>query len=274
MKTNSELWNRLLKNENFKEKFNKYNKSIADSLYVSNQQEHNVLGREDEIERLRGIMERPLTPVALLIGQAGTGKTALVQEFAKQSKLHNYVVLSLRLGTLGALDSGSLKNALANILNNLKTLQDEARVVLEDDNFEIILFVDEIHMIVTIFGPGTKIGGDVLKDILTKPPIKVIGATTQREYDSTIATDKPLAERFKQIEIKELPKGSTIIDFAYKIHSEVGNTMTKAKVNGISVDLDYVLKNKDRVQIITDPLSNGPSKDWLDKAITTYAKRR
>jgi len=206
MKTNSELWNRLLKNENFKEKFNKYNKSIADSLYVSNQQEHNVLGREDEIERLRGIMERPLTPVALLIGQAGTGKTALVQEFAKQSKLHNYVVLSLRLGTLGALDSGSLKNALANILNNLKTLQDEARVVLEDDNFEIILFVDEIHMIVTIFGPGTKIGGDVLKDILTKPPIKVIGATTQREYDSTIATDKPLAERFKQIEIKELPK--------------------------------------------------------------------
>ena len=50
--------------------------------------------------------------------------------------------------------------------------------------------------------------------------------------------------------------------------------MTKAKVNGIYVDLDYVLKNKDRVQIITDPLSNGPSKDWLDKAITTYDKRK
>ena len=75
-------------------------------------------------------------------------------------------------------------------------------------------------------------------------------------------------------EIKELPKGSTIIDFAYKIHSEVGNTLEKAKVNGIYVDLDYVLKNKDRVQIITNPLSNGPKKDWVDKAITTYAKRK
>jgi len=75
-------------------------------------------------------------------------------------------------------------------------------------------------------------------------------------------------------EIKELPKGSTIIDFAYKIHSDVGNTMVKAKVNGIYVDFDYVLKNKDRVQIITDPLSTGPKKDWLDKAITTYAKRK
>lgn len=206
MKTNNFLWNELLNNQEFKEKFNKYNKSIAGSLYISNQQDHNVLGREEEIERLRGIMERPLTPVALLIGQAGTGKTALVQEFAKQSKLHDYVVLSLRLGTLGALESGKLKNALANILNNLKILQNYARKILQNDKFELILFIDEIHMIVTIFGPGTKIGGDVLKDILTKPPVKVIGATTQREYDSTIATDKPLAERFKQIEIKELPK--------------------------------------------------------------------
>ena len=50
--------------------------------------------------------------------------------------------------------------------------------------------------------------------------------------------------------------------------------MVKAKVNGIYVDFDYVLKNKDRVQIITDPLSTGPKKDWLDKAITTYAKRK
>ena len=50
--------------------------------------------------------------------------------------------------------------------------------------------------------------------------------------------------------------------------------MEKAKVNGVYVDLDYVLKNKDRVQIITNPKSLGPKKDWIDKAITTYAKRK
>ena len=59
-------------------------------------------------------------------------------------------------------------------------------------------------MLVTIFGPGTKIGGDVIKDVLARSPIRVIAATTRREYDSTIAVDKPLAERFKQIEMKEL----------------------------------------------------------------------
>lgn len=205
-KTKVDWWNLLMTNEEFKKDFISYNKSIANSLHISKEQGHNVIGREEEIERLRGIMERPLTPVAILIGQAGTGKTALVQEFAKQSKMHDYVILSLRLGTLSALETGKLKNALANILNHLKVLQTKARRILNNNNFELILFIDEIHMIVTIFGAGTKIGGDVLKDILTKPPIKVIGATTQREYDSTIATDKPLAERFKQIEIKELPK--------------------------------------------------------------------
>ena len=61
-------------------------------------------------------------------------------------------------------------------------------------------------MMVTIFGPGTKIGGDVMKDVLARSPLRVICATTRREYDSTIAVDKPFAERFKQIEMNELSK--------------------------------------------------------------------
>ena len=74
-------------------------------------------------------------------------------------------------------------------------------------------------------------------------------------------------------DIIELPKGSTIIDFAYKIHTDVGNTMVAAFVNDESVAVDYILKNKDRVRIITDDLSYGPREEWLDKAQTTHAKR-
>ena len=75
-------------------------------------------------------------------------------------------------------------------------------------------------------------------------------------------------------EIIELPIGATPIDFAYKIHTDVGNTMVGAVVNDEYVDIDKQLKNKDRVRIITDDLSFGPRADWEDKAVTTYAKRR
>lgn len=75
-------------------------------------------------------------------------------------------------------------------------------------------------------------------------------------------------------EIVELPVGATPIDFAYKIHTDIGNTMVAAIVNDEYVDVDKPLKNKDRVRIITDDLSFGPREDWEDKAVTTYAKRR
>ena len=75
-------------------------------------------------------------------------------------------------------------------------------------------------------------------------------------------------------EIIELPKGSTPIDFAYKIHTDIGNTMVGAFVNDDYVPIDYQLQNKDRVRIVTDDLSFGPREDWLGKAVTTHAKRK
>lgn len=75
-------------------------------------------------------------------------------------------------------------------------------------------------------------------------------------------------------DIIELPKGATIIDFAYKIHTDIGNTMVGAFVNDEYVPIDYVLKNKDRVRIVTDDLSYGPREDWIEKAQTSHARRK
>lgn len=75
-------------------------------------------------------------------------------------------------------------------------------------------------------------------------------------------------------DIIELPKGATAIDFAYKIHSDLGNTMVSAVVNDKVVDPAHELKTKDRVRIITDVLSYGPREEWLDKVQTTKAKRK
>ena len=74
-------------------------------------------------------------------------------------------------------------------------------------------------------------------------------------------------------EIIELPKGATPIDFAYNLNTDIGNTMVAAIVNDEYVALDYNLKNKDRVRIITDELSFGPRENWIDKVQTSYAKR-
>ena len=211
---------KVLKDRDTKDKdrfmtlFDQYNASIGNALGILEEQPQDIQGRDKEIKMLYRILERPKTPIALLIGPAGVGKTALVEEFAKQlnsgsydTKLnYNYMLLSLRLGNLASIGVSKLQSALSKLLENLKDFETLAQSVLKDPNLRIVLFIDEVHMMVTIFGPGTKIGGDVMKDILARSPVRVICATTRREYDSTIAVDQPFAQRFKQIEMNELSK--------------------------------------------------------------------
>ena len=78
----------------------------------------------------------------------------------------------------------------------------------------------------------------------------------------------------KKGEIIELPSGSTAIDLAYKIHTELGNKMVGATVNDKPVECGHTLHNKDRVKIITDEQSLGPNIGWLDIVKTTKAKRQ
>ena len=128
----------------------------------------------------------------------------------------------------------------------------KARDVMQDDLKQKFQFFKSLTEINSMFGDNQQFVNQVKTELFSD---KVYVYTTKGD-------------------IIELPKGSTPIDFAYKIHTDIGNTMIGVFVNDEFVPIDYVLRNKDRVRIVTDELSYGPREDWIDKAQTSLAKRK
>ena len=166
-----------------------------------------VVGRDVQVNRLMEILLRRTKNNPLLIGEAGVGKTAIVEEFVRRielgyvpKKLCNKKVYGLSMASLvaGTKYRGEFEERINQIIDEL-----------EDDD-SIILFIDEIHTLVGAGGAeGAIDASNILKPYLARGKIRIIGATTKDEYIKFIESDKALDRRFQKIDVLEMSSSDT-----------------------------------------------------------------
>ena len=168
-----------------------------------------VIGRDEEIRRVLQILSRRTKNNPILIGEPGTGKTAIVEGLAQRilrgdvpENLKNKQLFSLDMGALvaGAKYKGEFEERLKSVINE---------VTKSDGN--IILFIDEIH---TLVGAGKSEGAmdaaNILKPALARGELRSIGATTLDEYQKYFEKDKALERRFQTVMVDEPDTASSI----------------------------------------------------------------
>ena len=168
-----------------------------------------VIGRDEEIRRVLQILSRRTKNNPILIGEPGTGKTAIVEGLAHRilrgdvpENLKNKQVYSLDMGALvaGAKYKGEFEERLKAVINEVKK---------SDGN--IILFIDEIHTLVGAGkGEGAMDAANILKPALARGELRSIGATTLDEYQKYFEKDKALERRFQVVMVNEPDTLSTI----------------------------------------------------------------
>ena len=185
----------------------KYGRDITQ--YVKDGKVDPVIGRDEEIRSITRILSRKTKNNPVLIGEPGVGKTAIIEGLAGRivkgdvpSSLKNKTIWELDMAALiaGAKYRGEFEERLKNVLNEVKKSEGN-----------IIMFIDEIHMIV---GAGKLDGamdaGNMLKPMLARGEIHLIGATTLNEYRKYIEDDGALERRFQKVLVKEPTVSDTI----------------------------------------------------------------
>lgn len=203
-----------------------------------------VIGREEEINKMILTLTRKKKCNPLLIGQAGVGKTALVEELTRRiikglipDELKDTKIIMIEMGSLisGTKYRGEFEERLNKIIKEVI------------NNKKVILFIDEIHSMAEAGGADGAINAsDILKPYLARGTLKCIGATTIKEYNDTILKDKALARRFNLINLEE-PNKEEMYDLLYKVkkeYEEYHNVKINKSIIKRIVDLsDYYLKS-------------------------------
>lgn len=249
-------YNNEKENENVLEK---YGRDITKE--VSNGKIDPVIGRDEEIRSITRILSRKTKNNPVLIGEAGVGKTAIVEGLALRiikgdvpTSLKDKTVWELDLAALiaGAKFRGEFEERLKKVLNEVKKSEGN-----------IIMFIDEIHTIVGTGGEGAMDVSNILKPMLARGEIHLIGATTLNEYRKYIEKDGALERRFQKIKVSEPTVEDTItilrgLKERFEIHHGV-TIKDKALIEAATLSNRY----------ITDRYLPDKAIDLVDEACAT-----
>lgn len=238
----------------------KYGRNIIED--VKNGKIDPVIGRDEEIRSITRVLSRKTKNNPVLIGEPGVGKTAIVEGLALRivkgdvpNSLKNKIVWELDMASLiaGAKYRGEFEERLKNVLQEVKK-----------SDGEIIMFIDEIH---TIVGSGNMEGAmdtsNILKPMLARGEIHLIGATTLNEYRKYIEKDGALERRFQKIKVSEPTVEDTItilrgLKERFEIHHGV-NIKDNALIAAATMSNRY----------ITDRYLPDKAIDLIDEACAT-----
>ena len=199
-----------------------------------------VIGRDEEVNRVIEILSRRTKNNPLLIGEAGVGKTAIVEELSRRIEngqvpkfLINKKILSISIASLvsGTKYRGEFEERINKIIKEVE----------EEGN--IILFVDEVHTIVGAGGAeGAIDASNILKPSLARGKIKIIGATTNEEYHEFIEKDKALDRRFQKVNVLEPSNEKTrnMLMTLKPIYESFHNVMISEEI------IDYIIELTER----------------------------
>ena len=245
--------------ENNENVLEKYGRNITED--AKNGKIDPVIGRDEEIRSITRILSRKTKNNPVLIGEPGVGKTAIVEGLALRiirgdvpNSLKDKTVWELDMASLvaGAKYRGEFEERLKNVLNEIKKSEGE-----------IIMFIDEIHTIVGTGAEGAMDTSNILKPMLARGEIHVIGATTLNEYRKYIEKDGALERRFQKIKVSEPTVEDTItilrgLKERFEIHHGV-NIQDKALVSAAVMSNRY----------ITDRYLPDKAIDLIDEACAT-----
>ncbi|MBO4269062.1 MAG: AAA family ATPase [Bacteroidaceae bacterium] len=202
-----------------------------------------VIGRDEEIRRVLQILSRRTKNNPILIGEPGTGKTAIIEGLAQRivrgdvpENLKSKTVYSLDMGALvaGAKYKGEFEERLKGVINE---------VIQSDGNY--ILFIDEIHTLVGAgAGEGAMDAANILKPALARGDLRAIGATTLNEYQKYFEKDKALERRFQSVMVDEPDVQSSIsilrgLKERYENHHKV-RIMDEAVIAAVELSNRYI----------------------------------
>lgn len=202
-----------------------------------------VIGRDEEIRRVLQILSRRTKNNPILIGEPGTGKTAIVEGLAQRivdgdvpENIKSKTLISLDMGLLvaGAKYKGEFEERLKAVIKEVT-----------DSNGEIILFIDEIHTLIGAGGgEGAMDAANLLKPALARGELHAIGATTLKEYQKHIEKDKALERRFQMVIVDEPSNEDAIsilrgIKEKYELHHGV-RIKDDAVISAVELSSRYI----------------------------------